>query len=249
MDIDDDILKLEDQINAVKKKINILDEFLFPEQNSLTYRAKKVGPAKLGPNTYDPDDLVFQQRYRLIAKAKAFTILKQKIKYFDKLGLPFRYSYLQKFHENTSHLPFDDLSFMSKAFGETIRSYLLEDYSYAIEKKIIPLPGLVADFCYDFHENTATWQGPMQFIYGFGETCEASFQEILGLVVFRDKQRFQDVAFNSVGKESYVITKPILLENGNTIIEEYYFLYHKGDYEKRSPVLLQGKTKLVSTGK
>ena len=25
--------------------------------------------------------------------------------------------------------------------------------------------------------------------------------------------------------------------------------YHKGDYEKRSPVLLQGKTKLVSTGK
>ena len=251
MDIDDDILKLENEIKAVKNKINTLDELLFLEQNSLIYREIIGGPANLAQNTHDPNDSVFQQRYRLIAKAKAnkFKILKQNNKYFDKLGLLSRSSSLPNFQVNASQLPFDDLSFMSKAFGETIRSHLLKDYSDSIEKKVVPIPGLEADFCYDFSENTATWLGPMQLIYGFGKTCEASFEEILGLVVFRDKQRFQDVAFGSVGRESHVITKPILLENGNTIIEEYNFLYHKGDYEKRSPVLLQGKTKLVCTGK
>ena len=41
----------------------------------------------------------------------------------------------------------------------------------------------------------------------------------------------------------------ILLENGNQIIEEYTYLHQSGDYEKRSPILLQGKTTLTGINK
>ena len=69
------------------------------------------------------------------------------------------------------------------------------------------------------------------------------------MVVKKDKDEFEDRIFGSIGKESHVITKPILLENGNQIIEEYNFLYHGGDYEHRSPLLLQGNTRLVGINK
>ena len=52
-----------------------------------------------------------------------------------------------------------------------------------------------------------------------------------------------------VGKKAHVVTEPILLENGNQIIEEYNYLYHSGDYKKRSPVLLQGRTTLIGINK
>ena len=73
--------------------------------------------------------------------------------------------------------------------------------------------------------------------------------EILNFIVDSDKQRFQDVAFGMVGKKAHVVTEPILLENGNQIIEEYNYLYHSGDYKKRSPVLLQGRTTLIGINK
>ena len=65
----------------------------------------------------------------------------------------------------------------------------------------------------------------------------SNFEDVLGFVVDSDKQRFQDVAFGIIGKKGYIATEPISLENGNQIIEEYYYLYNTGDYEKRSPIL------------
>jgi len=76
-----------------------------------------------------------------------------------------------------------------------------------------------------------------------------NFEEVLKLVINEDKQRFEGVFFASIGRESYVVTKPLLLENGNQIIEDYTYLYHGGDYEKRSPILLQGKTTLIGINK
>ena len=69
------------------------------------------------------------------------------------------------------------------------------------------------------------------------------------MVVKKDKQRFEDLIFDSIGKESHVITEPILIENGNQIIEEYTYLYQGDDHEKRSPILLQGKTTLIGINK
>ena len=74
-------------------------------------------------------------------------------------------------------------------------------------------------------------------------------EKILGYVVDSDKQRFQEVVFANVCKKNYVVTEAILLENGNQVIEEYTYLYHGSDYEKRSPILLQGKTTLIGINK
>ncbi len=180
---------------------------------------------------------------------KSIEVFKKKIENFDKSVFPVKYHSLPNFKTNNSQLPFEFQSFKSQIFGEVIRALLFDESCNVISKKVIPMPGLEASFCYDFLTNVSTFKGPMQLIYGLGDTCEASFEEILGLVVSRDKQRFQDIALGLVGKEDHVVTRPILLENGNTIIEEYDFLYHKGDYEKKSPVLLQGKTKLIKTMK
>ena len=90
---------------------------------------------------------------------------------------------------------------------------------------------------------------PLQLIYGWLERYDASFEEILGYIVDSDKQRFQEVVFGNVCKKNNIVTEAILLENGNQIIEEYNYLYHGGDYEKRSPILLQGKTTLIGINK
>ena len=75
------------------------------------------------------------------------------------------------------------------------------------------------------------------------------FSKAVKLGIDADKQRFEDSVFASIGRESRVVTKPILLENGNQIIEEHTYLYQSGDYEKRSPILLQGKTTLIGINK
>ena len=85
----------------------------------------------------------------------------------------------------------------------------------------------------------------MHLIWGWEDQCNGNFEEVLKMVIKKDKQRFEDLVFDSIGKESHVITEPILIENGNQIVEEYNFLYHNGDYERRSPLLLQGHTRLI----
>ena len=85
----------------------------------------------------------------------------------------------------------------------------------------------------------------MHLIWGWEDQCNGNFEEVLKMVINKDKQRFEDLVFNSIGKESHVITEPILIENGNQIVEEYNFLYNNDDYEHRSPLILQGRTKLI----
>lgn len=148
---------------------------------------------------------------------------------------------------NISQLPFDieNLDINSSLFE--VKDFLLDEYHKAKNRKIIPMPGIEATFCYDFLTNVSTWCGPMQLIYGWDDRYDASFEEVLEFIAVKDQQRFEDIAFGMVGKKSHVITKPLLLCNGHTIIEEYNFLYHGGDYERKSPILLQGKTTLVKT--
>ena len=52
---------------------------------------------------------------------------------------------------------------------EKAKGYLLAEYLEAKKRKIIPMPGIEATFCYDFLNNISTWYGPMQFIYGWNE--------------------------------------------------------------------------------
>lgn len=176
-------------------------------------------------------------------------LLQQKINVLDETNVSYKDMPLPEFKIHKSQLPLEISNFNQNNSNEIVKGHLMEGYREAKPRKIIPMPGITASFCYDFLKNKATWIGPMQFIYGWLERYDASFEEILGYIVDSDKQWFQEVVFGNVSKKNYIVTEAILLENGNQIIEEYIYLYHGGDYEKRSPILLQGKTTLIGINK
>ena len=176
-------------------------------------------------------------------------LLQQKINILDETNVSYKEMPLPEFKTHKSQLPLEISNFNQNNSNEIVKDHLMGGYREAKARKIIPIPGITANFCYDFSKNMSTWIGPMQLIYGWLERYDASFEEVLGFIIDSDKQRFQDVAFGNVSKKNYMVTEAILLKNGNQIIEEYVYLYHGCDYEKRSPILLQGKTTLIGINK
>ena len=138
---------------------------------------------------------------------------------------------IPEFKTNNSQLPFEINDFDQNNSKEIIKGHLIEGYHEAKARKVIPMPGLEASFCYDFSKNEWWSKGPMHLIWGWEDQCNGNFEEVLKLVINADKQRFEGCVFASIGRESHVVTKPLLLENGNQIIGEYTYLYRGGDYE------------------
>ena len=176
-------------------------------------------------------------------------LLKSKINDLYETNGSYNDMTLPEFKTNKSQLPFETNDFNQNNSKEVIKGHLIEGYHEAKARKIIPMPGLTASFCYDFSKNEWWSKGPMHLIWGWEDQCNGNFEEVLKLVIDADKQRFEDGVFASIGRESRVVTRPILLENGNQIIEEYTYLYQGSAYEKRSPILLQGKTTLIGINK
>lgn len=176
-------------------------------------------------------------------------LLQKEIKTLDEIADPYKYITTLEIKAHKSQLPFDITGFSNDNSEERIKGHLLEEYNQSKNRKIVPMPGLEGSFCYDFAKNEWWSKGPMYLIWGWKDQCNGNFEEVLKMVINADKQRFEDCVFASIGRESHVATRPLLLENGNQIIEEYTYLYQSGDYEKRSPMLLQGKTTLIGINK
>ena len=104
------------------------------------------------------------------------------------------------FKTNKSQLPFKINDFNQNNSREIIKDDLMEGYHEAKARKIIPMPGLEASFCYDFSKNEWWAKGPMHLIYGWADQCNGNFEEVLKMVVKKDKQRFENLVFDSIGK-------------------------------------------------
>ena len=128
--------------------------------------------------------------------------LQQKINVQDETNGPYEYIKNPELKIHKSQLPFEINDFNQNNSKGMIKGHLIEGYHEAKARKIIPMPGLTANFYYDFSKNVSTWIGPMQLIYGWLERYDASFEEVLGFIVDSDKQRFQDVAFGNIGKKN-----------------------------------------------
>lgn len=172
-------------------------------------------------------------------------LLKSKINVLDKKKASYKGMTIVEFETRKSQLPFEVKDFNRNNSRELTKVHSIEGYHEVKARKVFPIPGLTASFCYDYSKNEWSSYGLMHLIWGWEDKCKGNFEDLLKLVIKRDKQRFQDLIFNSIYKESHVITEPISLKNGNQIIEEYTYLYHGGDYEKKSPILLQGRTTLI----
>lgn len=185
----------------------------------------------------------------IAAMEQNIKLLRQKINILDETNVSYKEMPLPEFKTHKSQLPFEINNFNQNNANEIVKGHLMEGYREAKARKIIPMPGITASFCYDFAKNEWWSKGPMHLIRGWQDQCNSNFEEVLKLVIDADKQRFEDGVFALVGRESHVVTRPILLENGNQIVEEYTYLYQGGDYKKRSPILLQGKTTLIGINK
>ena len=74
-----------------------------------------------------------------------------------------------------------------------------------------------------------------------------TFEEVKSLIEAKERQRFQDTLLDS-RKRKKVSTDTTRLVNGNTIVELYNYIYHPEDYEMRSPISIEGETRLVAKG-
>ena len=150
----------------------------------------------------------------------------------------------------------------------SINSYkcknLLEKY-IALQKKYLkttedlfsersfPLPPS-ATFSYDFKTGLSKPNKLTRLIYYIGKSCPFdygkdlfTFEEVKSLIEPKDRQRFQDTLLNS-RKRKKVSTDTTRLVNGNAIVEVYNYIYHPEDYEMRSPISIEGETRLVAIG-
>jgi hypothetical protein len=94
--------------------------------------------------------------------------------------------------------------------------------------KIIKLPtrlkvGATGSFYFDVKNNKSYWDRNLYPILGEAEG-ENTFENIVKLVDVKDRTKFQEMSVGHKGKETKVETSPILMRNGNTIIETYNFL-------------------------
>ena len=165
-----------------------------------------------------------EDKYITVMERK-IELLKSKINNLDETNGSYKDMTIPEFKTHKSHLPFEKNDFNQNNYKEVIKGHLIEGYHKAKSRQIIPIPGLTASFCYDFKKNEWWSKGPMYLIWGWQDQCNSNFEEVLKLVINADKQRFEDCVFASIGRESHVVTRPILLENGNQIIEEYTYLY------------------------
>ena len=141
---------------------------------------------------------------------------------------------------------------------------LLEKY-FALQKKYLttpedlfsersfPLPPS-ATFSYDFKTGLSKPNKLTRLIYYIGKSCPFdygkdlfTFEEVKSLIEPKDRQRFQDTLLNS-RKRKKVTTDTTRLVNGNAIVEVYNYIYHPGDHEMRSPISIEGETRLVEIG-
>ena len=144
-------------------------------------------------------------------------LLRQKINVLDETNGLYKDMTIPEFKTNNSQLPFEINDFDQNNSEEIIKGHLMEGYYEAKARKVIPMPGLEASFCYDFLKNEWWSKGPMHLIWGWEDQCNGNFEEVLQMIVNKDKQRFEDLIFDSIGKESHVITEPILIKNGKSV--------------------------------
>ena len=111
-----------------------------------------------------------------------------------------------------------------------------------------------ATFSYDFKTSLSKPNKLTRLIYYLGKSCLFdygkdlfTFEEVKSLIEQKDRQRFEDTLLDSC-KRKKVSTDTIRLVNGNSIVEVYNYIYHPEDYEMRSPISIEGETRLVAIG-
>ena len=111
-------------------------------------------------------------------------------------------------------------------------------------RKVIPIfekKPRVGDFLYDIRAEKATVSDTLKQIWDFPSKV-INIGQIIDRVFYKHRTQFLEVAIDSVGKVDHVTTLAFTLDNGSKVYEHYRYIYHSEDYERKSPLFIEGKT-------
>lgn len=78
-------------------------------------------------------------------------------------------------------------------------------------------------------------------LWGWDTSKPITYSDVLASVDDPTKFMEQTLEHN----QSYIVTAPIQIDNGNIVIEELTYTYHTEDYENRSLSQIEGITKVL----
>jgi len=166
---------------------------------------------------------------------------------YKKMGINGRRGLLKKYSINS----YKYKNLLEKYIA--LQNKYLQTTEDLFSERSFPLPPS-ATFLYDFKTGLSKPNKLTRLIYYIGKSCPFdygkdlfTFEEVKSLIEPKDRQRFQDTLLDS-RKKKKVSTDTTRLVNGNAIVELYNYIYHPEDYEMRSPISIEGETRLVAIG-
>jgi hypothetical protein len=78
-------------------------------------------------------------------------------------------------------------------------------------------------------------------LWGWDTSQPITYADVLASVADPDKFMEQTLGHS----QSYVVTAPIQIDNGNIVREELTYTYHPEDYENRSLIQIEGTTNVL----
>jgi hypothetical protein len=105
--------------------------------------------------------------------------------------------------------------------------------------KIVPLPIDIGRFTYDPTIDLVTEMNDTEAqLWGWDKSQPIRYCDVIALVDDPTSFMEQTISHN----ESWVLTKPIHIKNGNVVKEALTYTYHSEDYERRSLTKIEGQT-------
>lgn len=107
---------------------------------------------------------------------------------------------------------------------------------------IVALPTENGKFIYSVQEDMVVWMNDVEAqLWDWDKSKPVKYGDVLASV--GDPGRFMEQTIGH--NESYIVTSPIQIGNGNVVREALTYTYHPEDYYNRSLVQIEGVTNLL----
>lgn len=111
-----------------------------------------------------------------------------------------------------------------------------------MNNNIIAFPNQNGKFTYDVQSDLVTSVNKAEVdLWGWDMNKPLRYSDVLASV--DDPTKFMDMTLGH--NQSYIVTSPIQIDNGNVVREELTYHYHPDDYENRTLIKIEGVTNFL----
>jgi hypothetical protein len=102
--------------------------------------------------------------------------------------------------------------------------------------------GTYGKFIYDAQEDRVVYMNDIEAkLWEWDKSKPVKYCDVLASV--KDPTQFMEQTLGH--NESYIVTAPIHIKNGNVVREELVYTYHPEDYQNRSLIQIKGVTNFL----